>query len=141
MQFSQSDLFWGMSMDFVTATTDMAVHVTCQKGDMLFDIGDPADRFYVLLKGSVTMKRGDGKLHTANQAGEIFGWSSLINRPEYAASATCDTVTELLNIDGESFLKILEKSPQDKATLFERLAKMLGNQLLDVYIGKDTHHK
>ena len=139
MPFSQSDLFWGMSMDFVTATTDLAVHITCQKGDKLFDIGDPADRFYVLLKGSVTMKRGDGKLHTADKAGEIFGWSSLINRPEYAASATCDTVTELLNIEGKSFMKLLDNSPQDKAILFERLAKMLGNQLLDVYIGRDIH--
>jgi CRP-like cAMP-binding protein len=139
MPFSQSDLFWGMSMDFVTATTDLAIHITCQKGDKLFDIGDPADRFYVLLKGSVTMKRGDGKLHTADKAGEIFGWSSLINRPEYAASATCDTGTELLNIEGRSFMKLLDNSPQDKAILFERLAKMLGNQLLDVYIGGDIH--
>ena len=142
MSFSQSDLFWGMSRDFVTATTDLAVHITCRKGEKLFDIGEPADRFYVLLKGSVTMKRGDGKLHTAEKAGEIFGWSSLIKRPEYAASATCDTSTELLNIDNESFLKILDKSTHDKATLFERLAKMLGNQLLDVYIhGRDLHHK
>ncbi len=134
MTFSQSDLFWGMSIDFVKAATDLAIHIPCQEGDKLFDIGDPADRFYVLLKGSVTMKRGDGKLHTAEKAGEIFGWSSLIERSEYAASATCDTATELLSIEGEPFLKLLDKFSQDKATLFERLAKMLGNQLLDVYI-------
>ena len=142
MSFSQSDLFWGMSMDFVKATTDLAVNVACRQGEKLFDIGDPADRFYVLLKGSVTMRRGDGKLHTAKKAGEIFGWSSLINRPEYAASAACDMATQLLKIDSEPFLEILGKSPQDKATLFERLAGMLGNQLLDVYIyGKDTYHE
>ncbi len=134
MYFSQSDLFWGMSIDFVKAATDMAVHITCQEGDKLFDIGDPADRFYVLLKGSVTMKRGDGKLYTAEKAGEIFGWSSLINRPEYAASATCDRVTELLDIKSGPFLELINKSQEDKATLFERLAKMLGNQLLEVYI-------
>jgi CRP-like cAMP-binding protein len=139
MPFSQSDLFWGMSIDFVKDTTDLAVHITCKQGDKLFDIGDPADRFYVMLKGSVTMKRGDGKLHTAKKAGEIFGWSSLINRPEYAASAICDTVSELLNIECEPFLKLINESPQDKVILYERLAKMLGNQLLDVYIGKDIH--
>ena len=134
MPFSQSDLFWGMNIDFVKASTDLAVHITHQKGDKLFDIGDPADRFYVLLKGSVTMKRGDGKLYTAENAGEIFGWSSLINREEYAASATCDRVTELLDIKSGPFLELIEKSQQDKATLFERLARMLGNQLLGVYI-------
>jgi len=138
MSFSQSDLFWGMSMDFVKATTDMAVNVACKQGETLFDVGDPADRFYILLKGSVTMRRGDGKLHTARKAGDIFGWSALIDRPEYAASATCDNVTALLKIESMPFLELLEKSPQDKATLFKRLAKMLGNQLLDVYIGIDS---
>ena len=68
MSFSQSDLFWGMSIDFVTAVTNLAVHITCKEGDKVFDIGDSADRFYILLKGSVTMKRGDGDLHTANKS-------------------------------------------------------------------------
>ncbi len=134
MHFSQSDLFWGMNIDFVKAATDLAVHITSREGDKLFDIGEQADRFYVLLKGSVTMKRGDGKLYTAENAGEIFGWSSLIRRLEYAASAVCDQTAELLCIKSEPFLNLIENYPGDKATLFERLAKMLGNQLLGVYI-------
>jgi CRP-like cAMP-binding protein len=134
MVFSQADLFWGMSIDFVKSATDLAVHITCHDGDRLFEIGDPADRFYVLLKGAVTMERGKDKLYTARQAGEIFGWSSLIHREEYAASATCSSDSELLNIKKEPFLKLLEASPSDKATLYERLARMLGNQLLEVYI-------
>jgi CRP-like cAMP-binding protein len=134
MHFSQSDLFWGMSIDFVKASTELAFHISCKEGEKLFDIGDKADRFYVLLKGSVTMKRGDGDLYTAQDAGEIFGWSSLIKRPEYAASATCDKETELLNIKAGPFLKLMDIYPNDKAVLFERLATMLGNQLLGVYI-------
>jgi CRP-like cAMP-binding protein len=134
MAFSQADLFWGMSIDFVTAATDLAVHITCNEGDRLFDIGDPADRFYSLLKGSVTMRRGKDTLYTAKQAGEIFGWSALIHREDYAAAATCDVKSELLNIKSKPFLKLLDDSPQDKAALYERLARMLGNQLLEVYI-------
>ena len=134
MHFSQSDLFWGMSIDFVKSVTDLAVHITCHKGDKLFDNGEQADRLYVLLKGSVTMERGKDKLYTAEKAGEIFGWSALIHREDYAASATCSTKTELLNIKRDPFLKLLETSPADKANLYERLARMLGNQLLEVYI-------
>lgn len=134
MAFSQADLFWGMSIDFVKSATDLAVHITCREGDRLFEIGDTADRFYVLLKGAIIMERGKDKLYTAQQAGEIFGWSSLIHREDYAASAACSTNSELLNIKKEPFLKLLEESPQDKATLYERLATMLGNQLLEVYI-------
>lgn len=134
MRVTQKDLFWGMDIDFVKAITDMAVHVSCKEGEKLFDIGDPADHFYVLLKGSVTMGRGKDQLHTAKQAGEIFGWSALIQRPEFAASATCSTDAEILKIEKEPFLSALVKSPQNKATLFEHLAKKLGNQLLEVYI-------
>lgn len=134
MVFSQADLFWGMSIDFVKSATDLAVHITCREGDSLFDNGEPADRFYVLLKGAVIMKRGKDTLYTARQAGEIFGWSSLIHRDAYAASATCSMDSELLNIKKEPFLKLLEASPADKGTLYERLARMLGNQLLEVYI-------
>jgi CRP-like cAMP-binding protein len=134
MHFSQADMFWGMSIDFVKSVTDLAVHITCHEDDRLFDIGDEADRFYILLKGSVTMERGRDKLYTAHQPGEIFGWSALIHRDAYAASATCADDSELLNIKKEPFLKLLETTPADKATLYERLAKMLGNQLLEVYI-------
>jgi CRP/FNR family transcriptional regulator, cyclic AMP receptor protein len=133
-QFTQADLFWGMSIEFIKSVTDLAVHITCHEGDKLFENGDQADRFYILLKGSVIMERGKDKLYTAEKPGEIFGWSALIHRDDYAASATCNEKSELLNIKREPFLKLLENSPKDKATLYDRLAKMLGNQLLEVYI-------
>ena len=134
MRFSQGDLFWGMDIEVVKAVTDIAVHVTYKKGDKLFDIGDPADHFYVLLKGSVTMERGKDQLHTAKQAGEIFGWSALIQRKDFAASATCSADSEILKIARDPFLNALAESPKNKAILFEHLAKKLGNQLLEVYI-------
>lgn len=134
MHFSQGDLFWGMDIEFIKTVTDIAVNISCKKGDKLFEIGDSADHFYVLLKGSVMMKRGEDKLYTAEHAGEIFAWSALIKRETFAASATCNTDAELLKIERDPFLAALEKTPNNKAILFERLAKMLGNQLLEVYI-------
>jgi CRP/FNR family transcriptional regulator, anaerobic regulatory protein len=134
MHFSQKDLFWGMDIEFVKTVTDIAVHISYKQGEKLFDTGDSADHFYVLLKGSVTMERGKDQLHTAKQAGEIFGWSALIRRKDFAASATCSTDSEILKIARDPFLNALAESPQNKATLFEHLAKKLGNQLLEVYI-------
>jgi CRP-like cAMP-binding protein len=134
MRFSQGDLFWGMDIDFVKTVTDLAVHVSYKQGEKLFDIGDPADHFYVLLKGNVIMERGKDLLHTAKQAGEIFGWSALIQRKDFAASATCGTDSEILKIARDPFLNALSESPKNKALLFEHLAKRLGNQLLEVYI-------
>jgi CRP/FNR family transcriptional regulator, cyclic AMP receptor protein len=134
MHLTQGDLFWGMDIDFVKTATDLAVNISCKNGDRLFGIGDRADYFYVLLKGSVVMERGKDRLYTANHAGEIFGWSALIRRKDYAASATCNSDTELLKIEQAPFLSLLEASPQNKSVLYEGLSKMLGNQLLEVYI-------
>jgi len=138
MQLRQGDLFWGMDIDFVKQITELTVHISCKRGDSLFKVGDPANFFYILLKGSVTMERGRGKWYTAKQPGELFGWSALIHRQEFAAVAVCDVDSEVLKIEREPFLNLLESSPVHKASLYERLAKMLGNQLLDVYISTSS---
>lgn len=134
MQLRQGDLFRAMEIEFVREITELAEPVSNKAGDKLFKVGDPAEFFYILLKGSVTMERGKGKWYTAKQPGEIFGWSALIHRKEFAASAVCDGDCELLRIESQPFLKLLESSPANKAVLYAQLATMIGNQLLDVYV-------
>ncbi len=134
MQLRQGDLFRGMDIEFMKEVIDLTVNISSKAGDNLFKVGDPANFFYILLKGSVTMERGKGKWYTAKQPGELFGWSALIHRKEFAASAACDVDSELLKIESDPFLKLLESSPTNKAVLYEQLAKMIGGQLLEVYV-------
>lgn len=134
MHLAQGGLFWGMDIDFVRSVTDIGETISYKEGDAVFNTGDPADNFYVLLRGSVVMERGKGQWHTADHPGELFGWSALISREAFSASAICKMDTELLKIAREPFLELLERSPECKAQLFEHFAKMLGNQLLEVYI-------
>ena len=131
---AQGDLFWGLNIDFVKTLTDLAENISCKRGDKIFDVGDRADNFYVLLKGSIVMERGKDKLYTARNAGELFGWSALIRRESFAASATCSTDAELLRIERDAFLKLLSTSPENKAVMYEHLARKLGTQLLEVYV-------
>ena len=133
MHLAQGNLFWGMDIEFVKQVTELAENVQCKDGEIIFDVGDKADYFYVLLTGRVIMERGKDKWYTAKHPGEIFGWSALISRGDYAASATSGIDTEILKIERKSFLELLEKSPNNKATLYEHFAKMLGDQLLEVY--------
>lgn len=138
MYLGQKDLFWGMDIDVVKQITDLAVHNTYKQGDRIFSVGEKADYFYVLLKGSVTMERGAGKWHNANNAGELFGWSALINRGDYAAQAVATVESEILKIERDAFLNLLEESQKNKAILFQHLARMLGNQLLEVYLSSSV---
>ncbi|MCF8095136.1 MAG: cyclic nucleotide-binding domain-containing protein [Desulfobacteraceae bacterium] len=134
MELRQGDLFRNLNKDFIKQITELAEHLSCKKDDVLFKVGDPANFFYILLRGVVTMERGRGRWYTAKQPGELFGWSSLIHRTEFAASAVCDMDSEVLKIERAPFLKLLESSQQDKATLYEQLSRMIGSQLLNVYM-------
>ncbi|MBN2060200.1 MAG: cyclic nucleotide-binding domain-containing protein [Deltaproteobacteria bacterium] len=134
MLIKQKDLFWGMNPDFVKRANDEAVKMSCKDGESLFEIGDKAGTFYVLLRGRVSLCReGDKKVqHTAQEPGEIVGWSALIRRDAYAAAAICDGNVELLKFDRDKFFARMSETPDDKGAFFENIATMLGNRILDL---------
>lgn len=135
MYIKMSDFFMGMGRDFTMEVLDIAEKLSQQEEDVLFQEGDPAAHFYVLLKGRVKLSLGDTGpvVYMVRQPGEIIGWSGLIGRDAYSASGECMEATNLLKFDRDVFLKILNKYPKNEALLFKRLAEMLGNRLLELY--------
>ena len=135
MYFKQGDIFWGMKKEFVGKIMNLAVTESYNKGDMLFRTGDPADHFYIMTKGQIKLSIGDAGhvVYIVNKAGEAFGWSSLIGREEYSATAECLSSTNLLKLNGEKLQKILEKDSDNGMIFFKRLSMVLGNRLLQSY--------
>ena len=135
MHFKMGDVIMGMGKDFATEAMDISEKMSRHAGNILFNVGDGAGYFYVLLKGQVRLSLGHTGpvVYQARHPGEIIGWSCLIGRETYSASAECREATELLRFDRENFLKILNKNPANEALLFRRLAEMLGNRLLELY--------
>ena len=113
MFIQQTDLFRGMEKDFVKEVFDISVKESLDGGETLFDEGDEARDFYILLKGRVRLgTRETGQVvHAVSRPGEAFGWSSLVGRGVYSASAECLVPTKLIRIDKEQFQQILEKDP------------------------------
>ncbi|MEE4261410.1 MAG: cyclic nucleotide-binding domain-containing protein [Desulfobacteraceae bacterium] len=135
MHLKMGDFIMGMGKEFATEAMDISEKLSLNEGNILFGAGDAAGRFYVLLKGQVQLSLGNTGpvVYRARHPGEIVGWSCLIGRETYSASAECTQATDLLRFDRESFLKILKKNPANEALLFRRLAEMLGNRLLELY--------
>ena len=125
----------GMGLEFATEAMDISEKLSLNEGNIIFNAGNSAGHFYVLLKGQVRLSLGNTGpvVYQARQPGEIIGWSCLIGRETYSASAECTASTNLLRFDRQSFLKILTKNPANEALLFKRLAEMLGNRLLELY--------
>ena len=135
MYIKQSDLLLGTSMDFVKQFMDSSEMVSRDKGDVLFRENDPANFFYTLLSGRVklSISAGGHTVHDTKQNGEAFGWSSLIGRDVYSASAECVEPTKLLITDSKKLSKLLEKDPANGLIFFKHLAATLGNRLLESY--------
>lgn len=135
MYLTQGDLFWGMDKDFVKEAMDLSTKENLEEGQVMFKEGDAAETFYILVKGRIKLTLGEKsrEVYVAYQPGEIIGWSSLIGRDNLSATAHCLEPTIVSKIDRQRFLDILGKYPSEGATLFQRVAAMLGNRLVHLY--------
>ena len=135
MYIQQADLFWGLKRDFVKEFMDIAEKESHKKGHFIFHKGDPANNFYILIKGRVKLRIGEaGEVtYTVDHAGEAFGWSSLIDRDVYSASGECLEETLVQKFDKNKVNSILDKDPVNGLIFFKRFAGTIGNRLLWSY--------
>jgi CRP-like cAMP-binding protein len=135
MAFKMGDFILGMGREFVLEAMEISEKLTLDSNQVLFNAGDTAHCFYVLIKGSVelSLAKTGPVVYTARHPGEVIGWSSLVGRNDYSASAKCRESVKLLKFDRNRFLDLLQKNAANEALLFKRLAQMLGNRLLEIY--------
>jgi CRP-like cAMP-binding protein len=105
------------------------------KGQFIFFEGDPAIYFYTLIKGRVNLSVGKAGISVfiVNHAGDSFGWSSLVARDEYSASAECMEATTVIKINRKVIEEIISEYPNDGLVFMKRLAALLGQRLLWSY--------
>ncbi len=135
MYIQQVELTRGVGRDFVKALTEMSVKEEHEQGDTLFRRGDPANQAFLLLIGRVHLKVGETGhvIHIVSRPGETFGWSSLVDRDVYSATAECVEQTALRRLNRADLQKLLKKDPTNGLIFFQRLAGMLGERLMESY--------
>ncbi|MBN1104660.1 MAG: cyclic nucleotide-binding domain-containing protein [Deltaproteobacteria bacterium] len=135
MYMKQSDLLKGLSKDFLKQVMEIAEKETHREGYLLFREGDSAGQLYILLKGRVNLTLGETShtVYTVDHPGEVFGWSSLVGRKGYSASAECKEPTKLLKIRVENLEKLFEKDRVNENIFFRELAAGLGLRLIQSY--------
>ncbi len=135
MLIDQTDLGRGMSWEFTNEIYAITTTESFTEGDFLFREGDHAEYFYVLLQGRVRLSMGKtGQVvYIVDRPGEAFGWSSLVGRKVYSASAECVLASKCFRIDKEAFDEVLERTTADGVIFFRRLAGILGERLINMY--------
>ena len=80
---------------------------------VIFEAGQEADYFYMLLKGKVILEVEVSELIMisleAVKPGYSFGWSALYPGSKYNAYAICVEPCEMMAVPGDRFLELLDK--------------------------------
>ncbi len=135
MLIDQGNLLKGMGMLFIKEFMNTAREETHEGGVCLFSKGDPTHHFYSLIEGEVRLSidRDAPEVYVIDEAGEIFGWSSLVGGDAYTATAVCAKPTHLLKFDRDALQRLLEKHLESGFLFYQRLSEMLGRRLLETY--------
>jgi CRP/FNR family transcriptional regulator len=135
MYLKQSDLFTGLGHNFLKQTMAIAEKVSFDKGATVWKEGEPADCFFILIEGQVSLLLGDsGKIvYQISGRGEIFGCSSLIGRDSYFLTARCDEPSVALRIDRSKMEKILTADTDNGRLFFKQLSRAIGDRMMTLY--------
>jgi CRP-like cAMP-binding protein len=141
---AQHPFFEGLSQPDLDTVVGCAANVTFQPGQFLFRAGEPADRFYVMREGTVSVEifaPGVGAVtFDTVEAGEVLGFSWLV--PPYRGHFDVRAMgfVRAFALDGVCLRGKCEKDPTLGYQLLKRVSQVIMQrleamqiQLLDVY--------
>jgi CRP-like cAMP-binding protein len=96
-------------------------------GSTIFNQGDPADRMYVVVSGTVSMIV-DGKNVETLGPGGLFGEMAVIEREPRSGSAVADTDATLVGIDKRRFWFLVQETPYFAEIVMRIMAARLRRQ-------------
>ncbi|GEM_PF-552972 len=81
-----------------------------KKGDVIFSVGDAADKFYVVMRGRVQLERAGQDAQTV-APGDLFGEVDLFTGRPRVSKATALDDSQLLGFTAETAIRLAEATP------------------------------
>jgi CRP-like cAMP-binding protein len=129
------DVFSFLLPEQVNTISDAAERLICKPGDYVYEKGDKADYFFIVLDGEVTLRlptQGGLSLVIDQMGrGEIFGGPLGQKRRAYATSAQCTQKAKLLKINISVMKSLMEKDMRMGLHLQRHVANAYFNRYID----------
>ncbi|MDQ1493522.1 MAG: family transcriptional regulator, cyclic receptor protein, partial [Actinomycetota bacterium] len=126
---SKLPLFAALDDDAGAALRGAMRHETFERGDVIFDEGDPGDKLFAIIDGKVKLARtaADGRenLQAVLGPGEMFGELSLFDPKPRTAGAVAVTDTVLASLAHEELRPWITGRPDVAVQLLQALAQRL----------------
>ncbi len=127
------EFFAGLNQDFVDVLAEFATERHMAEGEVLFQQGAAADRFYLVLKGRVSVQVPAlvGPPLELQVLGEdqILGWSWLIPPYRWNFNARAVEDSDVIEFDGSAILARCEKDPGFGYELLKRFTGLMSERL------------
>ena len=130
---SAHPFFSDFSDDVLTFLSECSSTHDIKKGQILFRLGEKADKFYVVLDGqiSIEMPAIMGPTLEIQTLGKdkILGWSWLISPYKWNFQTKAEEDSELLQFDGSAILARCEQDPKFGYELLKKFAGLMSERL------------
>ncbi len=114
-------LFAGLSKKELEKLARASDEVKMTAGSLIVDQGQTGREAFVLLDGTVTVKRNGRKVTTLGP-GDVLGEMSLLDHGPRTATVVCDTDCTMLVLEQRHFIGVLDDLPGLGVKLLETLA-------------------
>lgn len=129
-----SDVFRSTNTDVVKLFAYLAKRKKHIPGDQLITIGKEANRAFLLLAGEIeitTFHRGKEVVIQQLKKGAFFGELALLAKFNWFFNARAKTDCEVMVIERKCFEKVLEKYPEKRKTISERIVQFRVERLTE----------
>ena len=120
-------LFSGCTNKELETIARASDEISMKAGSLIVDQGQTGREAFVVLSGTVTVRR-NGKKVGSFGAGTVVGELSLLDHGPRTATVTCDTDCELLLLDQRNFIGVLDSVP----TLAHKLLATLAGRIREL---------
>ncbi len=106
----------------------------------IYELGEPAEDFYILIDGMVRFSLGFGAMRTSAgeiiRCGEVFGWAALLNSGKRRlATAYCLSRSSVLAIKGDALLGLMDQDHTMGYKLMRQLNTLISSKLINFAAG------
>jgi CRP/FNR family transcriptional regulator, cyclic AMP receptor protein len=125
--------FNGFSGDTLLYLCENSSEFAIKKGQILFEQGEYADKFYVVRSGRIAIQMpaimGPSLEIQTLGKDQVLGWSWLISPYKWSFQALPEEDSELLMFDGIAILTRCEEEPRFGYELLKKFAALMSNRL------------
>lgn len=125
--------FTGLTNEQLLLIKPLFTNQDCSSGTLLFEQGDFAEYFYLVVSGEITIryKPEDGAeiIVARVKPGGVVGWSAALGNRLYTSGAICTKHCHLLRVRGSDLRSLCDKHPDTGDTILDRLASVIAERL------------